>query len=137
MVSGNIMKISLPVEDPINISEEVKRCGVWKTVNSSNELAEKGHSHSHKRGNKKSKRSSSHKKSRKRERLSEIEEESFLRASIDKEENDDDDDASHEFITIKIDKADSVNGLKRESEITDDETQDTTADNELSSEVKL
>ena len=106
MVSGNIMKISVPVEDPINISEEVKRCGVWKTVNSSNELLEKS---SHKRHSKKGKRSSSHKKSsHKNPKLSEIEEESFLKASSlnrnDDDDDDDDDDESHEFITIKIDK---------------------------------
>jgi len=113
MVSGNIMKISVPVEDPINISEEVKRCGVWKTVNSSNELLEKS---SHKKHSKKSKRggSSSHKKSsHKNPKLSEIEEESFLKASsLDRydEDNDDDDDESHEFITIKIDKPKSSDG---------------------------
>lgn len=120
MVSGNIMKISVPVEDQINISEEVKRCGVWKTVNSSNELCEK---QGHKRSSKKGKRStSSRKKSRKSARLSEIEEESFLKASIDRndddddeDDDDDDDNESHEFITIKIDKAESKNSVAKEN----------------------
>eukprot|EP00794_Sanderia_malayensis_P004975 gene4975-5624_t len=117
MMSGNIMKISVPVDEPINISEEMKRCDAWKTVNSSNELAEKAN---HKRHSKKTSRStSSHKKSLRNRQLSEIEEEErFLKASIDKGDNsvdrsnndyDDDDDEAHEFITIKIDKADSVN----------------------------
>ena len=124
MVSGNIMKISVPVEDPINISEEVKRCGVWKTVNSANELAEK---QSHKRHSKKSKRSnSSHKRSHKNPKLSEIEEESFLKASFDKNNEDGDDDESHEFITIKIDKAESNSSLIKENGVTenDEESED-------------
>ncbi len=112
MMSGNIMKISVPVDDAINISEEMKRCDAWKTVNSSNELAEKSN---HMRHSKKSSRSkASHKKSRKDRKLSQIEEERSLRASMDKgDDNDDDDDddhdEAHEFITIKIDNADSVN----------------------------
>ena len=127
MVSGNIMKISVPVEDPINISEEVKRCGVWKTVNSSNELAEKsGHKSGHKRHSKKGKRGTSpHKKSRKNPKLSEIEEESFLKASYDRDEgeNDEDDDESHEFITIKIDSSKSSNSLVKENGFGDDDEQ--------------
>ena len=96
------MKISVPVEDPINISEEVKRCGVWKTVNSSNELAEKT---PHKRHSKK--RKTSGHKSRKNPKLSEIEEESFLKASQDHDDENEDDAGEHsEFITINIDKAD-------------------------------
>ena len=123
MVSGNIMKISVPVEDPINISEEVKRCGVWKTVNSSNELAEKP---GHTRHSKKSKRSnSSHKKSRKNPKLSEIEEESFLKASFDRDDDaNDDDNESQEFITIKINRPESSDALVKENSFGEDDAQE-------------
>ena len=120
MVSGNIMKISVPVEDPINISEEVKRCGVWKTVNSANELAEK-QNHKGRKHKKKSKKSnSSHRKSHQNANLSEIEEESFLKASFDKDnEKADEDDESHEFITIKIDKGENGGKKDHEDELPD------------------
>ena len=127
------MRISVPLE--INISEEMKSCGAWKTVNSSNELIEphqkKIRSNNAKHAHvKKSKNSRS---ARLQKKLSEIEEEdkgSAVRMqSLDEDES--------EFITIKIDNpiaeddAGDVDMLLKNAEQEDGEQEDGQAEDKV------
>eukprot|EP00794_Sanderia_malayensis_P012950 gene12950-14282_t len=136
MKSGNIMRISVPLE--INISEEVKRCGVWKTVNSSNELvdhnAKGGSSHGdreHKHGSngssgrakksKHGKRKHSRPHSSKHDKLTGIEEEAHKPIADDdgSPADSDRDEEDRDFITIKIDKSKATENLEENSLLAD------------------
>ena len=127
MASGNVMKISVPVD--INISEELMNCGVWKTVNSENALCKMkqsdhiieirrrkkngrkhGHGHGHGRHGNRKHRSKRGSESRKLSKLSEHKDE---RNEVN--END-------QGITIRIDRPD---GERKEDDsylLADDET---------------